>query len=123
MRQLLLPAVLVAINAGCQEQPRHEVGETPPPEVHTTATLSGAEAYAQYCASCHTDGVDGAPRLGVIEDWGGRSQLWQAVLFEHAKAGYLSMPAKGGAAEAAEREVAAAAEYLLEETFGDRPVD
>ena len=123
MRTCVLLTVLVAAAAGC-DAPTNPIAEPSASQQSSgAATMSGADAYEAYCASCHTDGVDDAPRLGVTEDWEGRSQLWQAVLFEHAKAGYLAMPAKGGAGDAADREVAAAAEYMMERTFGDRPVD
>jgi cytochrome c5 len=49
--------------------------------------------------------------------------MWQAVLFNHAKAGYLDMPEKGGAAELSDEAVEAAAEYMLSLTFPELPTD
>ena len=85
-----------------------------------------AEARADYeahCASCHDAGASEAPAVGVKEDWDNRSPLWTAILFEHAKAGYLKMPAKGGAAELTDEEVSAAAEYMLTLTYPELPKD
>jgi cytochrome c5 len=83
----------------------------------------GERTYDQGCASCHEDGENGAPRTGVREDWEGRSKMWQAVLFNHAKAGYLEMPSKGGQPELSDEAVEAAAEYMLGRTFPELPRD
>ncbi len=85
--------------------------------------VSGEEAYREHCADCHETGKMGAPREGRPEDWAGRSSLWQAVLMEHAKDGYFEMPARGGNTELPDEVVNAAAEYMLEITFQDRPQD
>ena len=73
----------------------------------------GRTAYQQACATCHEQGVNNAPWTGRAEDWADRSKLWEAVLFEHADKGYLSMPAKGGNSALSEYEVETAAEYML----------
>lgn len=83
----------------------------------------GRDTYEKACASCHDEGKEGAPAKGDRESWGNRSPLWAAVLFEHAKSGYLSMPAKGGHPELTERAVEAAGEYMLSETFPELPRD
>lgn len=85
--------------------------------------VSGKEAYDQVCARCHEGGLDGAPRTDHPEDWMGRSRLWQAVLYEHAKQGYMEMPARGGDDSLNDPLVAAAAEYMLERTHPGLPVD
>ena len=85
--------------------------------------MLGKETYERSCASCHAEGRDGAPRTGDQESWSNRSSLWSAVLLEHAKNGYLGMPARGGHPELTERAVEAAGEYMLGETFPELPVD
>lgn len=75
--------------------------------------LAGQAAYERVCASCHEEGVDGAPATGDREAWAGRSALWVAVLEEHAINGYLKMPAKGGDLSLSDAEVSAAATYML----------
>lgn len=87
------------------------------------AVLSGREVYAEFCAACHDSGMNGAPVNGEPGQWQNRSPLWQAVLMEHAKAGYLGMPAMGGSAELSELSVSHAVEYMLLTTFPDRPPD
>lgn len=83
----------------------------------------GRETYERACASCHESGEGGAPVTGRREDWSGRSDMWQAILFEHAKSGYLEMPGKGGQDELSDEAVEAASEYMLERTFPELPRD
>ena len=93
------------------------------PSVTGTSAMSGQEAYEHTCAQCHETGVDGAPVTQNPADWETRSSLWQAVLMEHAKEGYLGMPAKGNDPELSDMTVSAAAEYMLEITFPNLPAD
>ena len=89
----------------------------------TTAIVSGQDAYNQVCSNCHNDGVNGAPRIGHPQDWEDRSMLWQAVLGEHARLGFLEMPAKGGGDTLDDPVVTAAALFMLERTNRDLPPD
>jgi len=75
--------------------------------------LASQCAYQRACAACHDEGLNGAPAVGDRQAWAGRSSLWVAVLEEHAKAGYLDMPARGGDPGLSDCEVAAATEYML----------
>lgn len=75
------------------------------------------------CAGCHDEGLNGAPAVGDRETWADRSSLWVAVLEEHAKEGYLDMPARGGDPALSDGEVAATTEYMLSLTHPDRPID
>ena len=84
---------------------------------------AGLAAYQRVCSGCHEEGTGGAPMTGRPEQWASRSDLWQAVLSEHVKRGYLGMPAKGGDATLTDREVQAAAEYMLSITHPHVPTD
>lgn len=110
--------------------------EDPPPataatgdELHSAASwrqsylMLGRETYERSCAACHDEGSDNAPAIGDREAWSDRSPLWSAVLLEHAKSGYLGMPARGGDPDLTERAVEAAGEYMLGETFPELPRD
>ncbi len=97
--------------------------QVPQPAPEHEAELSGLDAYNKVCAGCHETGVDGAPVPGDPTEWEGRSPLWQAVLMEHAKAGYLEMPAKGGEDELSDWTLNAATQYMLEKTYPDHPRD
>lgn len=97
-------------------------GQSPAPAASATE-MSGQDAYNMVCAGCHETGKDGAPVTGNPEDWENRSQLWQAVLMEHANAGYLEMPARGGDEALSDWTINAATQYMLEITFPDQPGD
>jgi cytochrome c5 len=119
----LLSVCLLAL-AACQGADNEPAAELRSDQAQpAAATPSPEQAYREVCAGCHEEGRDGAPRTNHPEDWQGRSQLWQAVLVEHAKSGYLNMPAKGGEPSLADRTVAAAAEYMLEITYKNIPPD
>lgn len=121
---LRLFPIVVLILAGCGEtgdEAAPATASSPPVPVDDTIALTGRQAYDQVCASCHEEGVDGAPKTGDQEAWAGRSWLWQAVLFEHAKDGYLAMPAKGGNESLDDAVVEMAAEYMLTRTYPDAP--
>ena len=100
----------------------HQTGDSQAAETSTTA-INGEQAYTENCAGCHETGMLGAPREGEPQDWEGRSNLWQAVLMDHAKTGHFDMPARGGKTELPEDVINAAAQYMLEATFPDRPKD
>jgi cytochrome c5 len=85
--------------------------------------VNGEYYYNLYCSGCHETGMLGAPVAGVQQDWAERSQLWDAVLFDHAITGYLEMPAKGGRTDLPDDVVKSAAEYMLRITFPDRLQD
>ena len=94
----------------------------------TTAAQSerleeGRLAFEQHCSECHENPATEAPTARDESDWADRSQLWEAVLFEHAQKGYLKMPAKGGAEDATDYDVEAAAEYMLTVTHPEMPHD
>jgi cytochrome c5 len=121
---LRLIPIVVLILAGCGEtgdEAAPATTSTPPVPTDDTVALTGKQAYDQVCASCHDEGVDGAPRTGDRDAWTGRSWLWEAVLFEHAKDGYLEMPARGGDESLDDATVEMAAEYMLTKTFPDAP--
>ena len=83
----------------------------------------GSRVYAAACASCHDTGSDGAPIMGQPGDWTARSDLWDAVLLEHVKKGYLNMPAKGGDQGLTEYDAGVAAEYMLNQSHPALPRD
>lgn len=84
---------------------------------------AGQAIYTEHCASCHDSGELSAPITGRPADWERRSTLWEAVLFEHANSGYLTMPAKGGSPGLTEYDVDAAAEYMLNISHPRMPED
>ena len=117
MRHILLSIAVALVLAACAHRGDDAA------EADQAAGINGESAYLEHCAGCHETGMLGAPREGEPMDWESRSNLWQAVLMEHAKTGYFDMPARGGKTELSDEIVEAAAEYMLEKTFPDRPED
>ena len=116
--------VLMSILAACSEEP----GTAFAPggagsAAGQTGILTGQQAYDAICARCHENGVGGAPKTGDRAAWQGRSWLWEAVLFEHAREGFDGMPEKGGAEALDDATVTRAAEYMLLRAFPERPPD
>ena len=128
-----LAPLLCAIAVGCSGEPGSDAAP-PPPSAEVSPTpfplpssdelrAAGRDAYERVCARCHEMGLDGAPVTGNADDWQERSKLWQAVLVEHVKQGYLEMPARGGDPELSDVQLNAAAEYMLGITHPELPGD
>ena len=132
MRIHLSLAFILFSLLGCSqaEDPAAETAPVTDPAETDRAVMSwrdeqqqrGRELYQEACADCHDEGKDSAPTTGDAESWTDRSPLWSAVLLEHAKSGYLGMPARGGS-ELTDHDVELAGEYMLTETFPDLPRD
>lgn len=73
---------------------------------------SGVQVYEAVCASCHTAGLLNAPKFGDKAGWGDRLKQGFETLVTHAVKGIRSMPAKGGAADLDDVEVARAVAYM-----------
>lgn len=127
MRRLLYLAAIALAAAGCDratEGMSDEPAAVAPAEtIEEIRTFSGKDAYELACAGCHEEGLNGAPKTSDPEAWAGRSWLWEAVLFEHAKKGYNEMPAKGGFESMSDGLVEKAAEYMLSQTTKAPPAD
>lgn len=78
----------------------------------------GESVYNTACTACHTPGIAGAPKLGDAAAWEARLGQGVEVLIEHAIQGYQGeagvMPAKGGNPALSDDEVAAAVQYMLD---------
>ena len=115
--------LIVLAMAACGDTSSTVEPQSLAPEVRFEQTVSGKPTYDLRCASCHQDGKAGAPKTGDPETWSNRSPLWMAVLAEHAKKGYLQMPAQGGDADISDAEIEAATEYMLSQTYPELPLD
>ncbi|MGI9261428.1 MAG: c-type cytochrome, partial [Woeseiaceae bacterium] len=126
MYRLISIIIVGALTTGCSRQPdiatSNVVNGAADPELSSStdrrgedelSALSGEAAYYMACASCHETGSNGAPLTGDSAAWANRSQLWQAVLAEHANKGYMDMPAKGGNVELSDWVVIRATEFMM----------
>lgn len=118
---LLVAGALFLVACAYDSGDKSSTSESAP--TGNVAAMNGERAYNENCAGCHETGMLGAPIAGDAADWGGRSNLWDAVLLDHAITGYFEMPAKGGRADLPDNVVRAAAEYMLRMTFPDMPHD
>ena len=80
----------------------------------------GQGVYMNFCSSCHASGIAGAPKVGDKEAWAPRIATGMQTLTDRAITGYQGesgfMPAKGGNAALTDEEVAAAVEYMVEQS-------
>lgn len=76
----------------------------------------GAEVYDAVCASCHAQGVAGAPQTSATDAWQQRlDERGLETLYDHAINGFNGMPAKGGMSSLSEEQVQQAVDYILGE--------
>jgi cytochrome c5 len=78
----------------------------------------GAEVVNAACASCHTTGKDGAPRIGDQKAWAARTSQGLTSLTEHALKGIRNMPAHGGAAGTSDIEIERAIVHMVNQSGG-----
>ena len=120
---LLIFSVLILF--GCGKEDAAVLAPVEPISEEITSSPSayqiGQQAYEEFCARCHAEGLDGAPKVGDRAVWNNRSAQWEAVLFEHARNGFGEMPAKGGEAMLDAATVSKAAEYMMSLTYPEMP--
>ncbi|MGB8337421.1 MAG: c-type cytochrome [Burkholderiales bacterium] len=73
---------------------------------------SGQQVYEAVCAACHATGLLSAPKFGDKAGWGDRLKQGYDTLVTNAIKGIRQMPAKGGAADLDDVEVARAVAYI-----------
>lgn len=98
---LMLPLILMACSGEVQEgreQSRYEIGET---------------IYRQYCFSCHSTGVNGAPMMGNVLAWAPLAEKGDAELLRTTKEGIAPyMPQMGLCLSCTDEELTAAIDYM-----------
>jgi len=82
------------------------------------AAAPGKQVYDSLCASCHAQGIAGAPKFGDDDAWASRMDKGLEMLVSNAINGYVGengvMPAKGGNPNLSDDEVRAAVEYMVD---------
>jgi cytochrome c5 len=73
---------------------------------------SGEEVFNAVCTACHTSGALGAPKQGNKGDWASRIGQGYDTLVKHSIEGIRAMPARGGAADLSDAELARAVAYM-----------
>jgi len=75
---------------------------------------AGEAAYKTACFACHDFGVAGAPKLGDVAAWSARIPTGFDALLNTALTGKGAMPAKGGATQLSDAEVANIVAFMME---------
>ncbi|MGQ3890293.1 c-type cytochrome [Legionella sp. CNM-1927-20] len=73
----------------------------------------GQAIYEKYCASCHQNGLAGAPKFRQEADWKPRMAKKIDGLTASAIKGLNAMPPKGTCAECSDEDIKTAIEYML----------
>lgn len=73
---------------------------------------NGKAVYENVCTSCHAAGLAGAPKFGDTATWAPRLSKGYSTLVASAIKGLNAMPAKGGAADLTDDEVARAVAFI-----------
>jgi cytochrome c len=76
----------------------------------------GAAAYETYCAGCHHEGIAGAPKTGVHEDWADIISQGVDTTVANAVNGKGAMPPKGGAMDLTNEEIKQIVEYMIDKS-------
>ncbi|MDP4908342.1 MAG: c-type cytochrome [Burkholderiaceae bacterium] len=74
----------------------------------------GEKLYKQACAACHIAGVAGAPKFADKTAWAPRIATGMDAMVASVIKGKGIMPAKGGAANASDADLRAAAQYMVD---------
>jgi cytochrome c5 len=82
---------------------------------------TGAEVVAATCGNCHTNGTNGAPKIGDRAAWRERAKNGYDKVLQSALRGHAGMPARGGMAELSDVEIKRAVEYMMN-SGADAPI-
>jgi cytochrome c5 len=135
--------ILALMLTGCErreaEPPAPQVPAEPPPAAPAPDTArdddpaaaatalgfqidmtTGEQVNAQACATCHAQGIAGAPITGDAEAWAPRIDKGMETLIRHSIEGFQGnagvMPPRGGVATLTDDEVASAVVYMVEQS-------
>lgn len=81
--------------------------------------FTGEQVYNEICASCHGSGALNSPKFEDKSAWGKRIAQGYPTLLEHALKGFNKMPARGGAPDLSDMEVARGVAYMTNKAGGN----
>ena len=83
-------------------------------ESEGASTHPGKEIYDDYCFSCHTPGLNGAPRIGDEEVWTARLAQGREALLQSTIEGIQpAMPPRGICFECSDEELDKAIDFMI----------
>lgn len=77
------------------------------------AHMSGEQLVKARCSECHATGKNGAPRVGMMDDWKPRLQFGVENLVMSAIRGHNAMPARAGMANLSDADLRAAVTFMV----------
>ena len=92
-----------------------DISKIPSEEALEEKTLhSGKNIYDDYCSSCHTPGLNGAPRIGDDEAWASRLVRGRASLLQSTIDGIQPvMPSRGICFDCSDEQLDEAIDYMI----------
>ncbi|MGW8270295.1 MAG: c-type cytochrome [Burkholderiales bacterium] len=79
----------------------------------------GVDIFDSACYACHTEGIDGAPRIGDRAAWSARAEKGLDALTESALKGVRGMPPHGGNSSLTRLQLERAIVYMVNASGGD----
>ncbi len=79
----------------------------------------GVDIFDSACYACHTEGKDGAPRIGDRAAWSARAEKGLDALTENALKGVRGMPPHGGNSSLTPLQIERAIVYMVNASGGD----
>ena len=102
---------LIGVGA-CQSIPVDS--NAPPVAAATQLDSEVVRIYNNWCASCHADAVNGAPRPGIATDWEGRLAYGITELYLNVIDGLgVRMPPRGMCFECTDTQLQAIVDYMI----------
>jgi mono/diheme cytochrome c family protein len=80
--------------------------------IYDYVLADGQQVFNEVCASCHAQGLAGAPRFGNRVDWAPRIKEGKVDLIAEAYMGVRLMPPKGGKPDLSIEEFSSAVVYM-----------
>lgn len=83
------------------------------PAAEPASALSGSEVYDKFCHTCHSTGLNEAPKIGDAEAWEPRLSKGMDTLLQTTKTGLNLMPMMGLCMACSDAELQAAIDYMI----------
>ena len=105
-----LQGALILVMSGCAEAPDNASADGAP----AAPAHPGERIYGEYCFSCHTPGLNGAPRLGDKAAWAPIAERGMASMLAATIEGIPpAMPPRGICMSCSDEELEAAIDYMV----------
>lgn len=83
------------------------------PAAEAPSALSGSDVYDRFCHTCHSTGLNEAPKIGDAEAWTPRLSKGMDALLQTTKTGLNLMPMMGLCMACSDAELQAAIDYMV----------